>query len=245
MDMNLFDRFFYQGAGLRMAAQSQRPEAKTLRGVTGFLYQGGDLRIAKQSQRPEAETLRGMNFGLSFYQGVGLRIATAFRPWINGFVGRYRALALCSPRKSLRNTESRMGFTFGCLFFCLLSFQGFAQITGKTIKWKVASVRDIVTGASSTQFGDVVTYPTKVEFLPSRLATAQTVQTYTIKKTDSSWTDLDQDGSAVFQVEEGGKKGTVSIKRIRGKVWITLSIFDPNTKSIFDFACSGYEIISQ
>jgi hypothetical protein len=120
-----------------------------------------------------------------------------------------------------------------------------AQVTGKTIKWKVESVMDIVKGAPAAQLGDVITRPDKIEVLPSPTALSKGTQTYTITKATSTWTDLSQDGSIVFQVADGDKKGTVAIKRINGKVWITVSIFQQGARAIFDFKCTGYEIISQ
>ncbi|MFM9841175.1 MAG: hypothetical protein ACKVOQ_23125 [Cyclobacteriaceae bacterium] len=131
------------------------------------------------------------------------------------------------------------------LFLILLTSTGFAQINSKTIKWKVESVMDIVKGTVASQFGDVVTRPDKIEVHPSKVTSVQTVQTYVIKKTDTSWTDLEKDGSVLFQVADADKKGTVSIKRINGKLWITLGIFNQSTKTLFDFKCTGYEIISQ
>jgi hypothetical protein len=131
------------------------------------------------------------------------------------------------------------------LFSLLIIGYSQAQVTGKTIKWKIESVMDIAKGAPSAQFGDVITYPGKIEFLPAKSAAVQTVQTYTITKTDTSWTDLMTDGSAIFQVMSGDKKGTVSIKRINGKLWITLNVFSLNEKTLLDFKCAGYEIIPQ
>jgi hypothetical protein len=131
------------------------------------------------------------------------------------------------------------------VFSLLLVGHVSAQVTGKTIQWKVESVMDIVKGTPTSQFGDVITYPSKIEFLPAKGAAAQTVQTYTITKTDTSWTDLMMDGSVVFQVMSGDKKGMVSIKRINGKLWITLTIFALKDKALLDFKCAGYEIITQ
>jgi hypothetical protein len=120
-----------------------------------------------------------------------------------------------------------------------------AQVTGKTIKWKVESGMDVSKGAPTSQYGYVVTYQDKILFLPPANALAQIIQSFTIKNTTSTWTDLDKDGDAVFQVMDGDRKGTLSIKRINGKLWITLNVFSLNEKTLLDFKCAGYEIIPQ
>ena len=145
-------------------------------------------------------------------------------------------------RRQRGEVIGRKYFVF--IFFLLLTATSSAQLVGTTIIWKVESVRDVVTGLPSNQFGDVIVRPDRIEFFPSPSLPVGTAQTYAIKKTDTSWTDLAQDGRAIFQVENGNKKGSVIITKTNGKVWIALASFDQATKTMFDFKCSGHELVT-
>lgn len=118
----------------------------------------------------------------------------------------------------------------------------FSQVAGRNIRWNVTAVADVLTGGSrSHQFKQVITRPDKVDFIsPEGKLTASLA----IVSTSGTWSDLAADGMTTFKVEAGAQKGQVIVKRVRGRLSITLLLNQPDSHAIFDLDCSGFEVLN-
>ncbi len=116
-----------------------------------------------------------------------------------------------------------------------------AQISTRTIKWKVSGVQDVVAGRPTDHFKELISTPTKVDFISKNGVLAASIA---VVGSNGSWDNIDQDGGATLKVESGAQKGQLIFKRTGGKFFITMIILEGASRSIFDLSCSGYEFVT-
>lgn len=131
---------------------------------------------------------------------------------------------------------------FTCVFLFLISAGNcYAQISTRTIKWKVNAVQDVVAGKRTDHFKELVSSPAKIDFFSKN---GQLVSSMAVVGSTVDWADLDQDGTATLSVASGAQKGQLIFKKAKGKLFITMVIMEGAARSIFDLSCSGHELVT-
>jgi hypothetical protein len=121
-------------------------------------------------------------------------------------------------------------------------WSAFSQVEGRTIKWKVSTVTDVITGMRTDHFKEVVSRPGQVDFVSRN---GELAASLAITSRNGSWNDQATDGATTFKVEAGAQKGQVMFKRVAGRLLITLLLTEGDSRAIFDIDCSGFEVINQ
>ncbi len=134
----------------------------------------------------------------------------------------------------------KAGFTYFFLFLISVGICS-AQIATRTIKWKVSGVQDVVAGRPTDHFKELISTPTKVDFISKNGVLAASMA---VVGSNGSWDNIDQDGGATLKIESGAQKGQLIFKRTGGKFFITMIILEGASRSIFDLSCSGYEFVT-
>jgi len=125
----------------------------------------------------------------------------------------------------------------------LISSGLYAQnVTTQTIRWRVARVQEVNAGKVTEDADQVVSYgTTKIEW---QNAAGVVKRTFTISETNGSWTNVQNNGSVLYEVNEGERLGTVRIFRTASELTIRIALIkgdeDPD---FYELSIAGFETL--
>lgn len=92
------------------------------------------------------------------------------------------------------------------------------SITSATLTWRADACLDVNTGMSSATFDQLVSYGNaRIEW---RSIQGDLKRTFTILEVNGQWDNVNHAGSILYEVENGGRRGTVQFSRTGGAVTI-------------------------
>jgi len=128
--------------------------------------------------------------------------------------------------------------------FSLLSVGLYAQnITTQTIRWHISRTQDINAGRVSDDPDQIVSYgTTKIEWQDEQ---GVVKRTFTISETNGSWTNVQSNGSILYEVSEEERLGTIRIFRTSSELTIRITLIkgsdvDPN---FYEMSIANFETL--
>jgi len=109
------------------------------------------------------------------------------------------------------------------LLFILSSLGTMAQdITLTNLAWQITREDNINTGTFDDRGGAILSYGTnRVEWADAKGALMQTL---TIREVNGSWTNVQNNGTIVYEADTGGKPATVTFLRDAGQLRVTIAV---------------------
>jgi hypothetical protein len=129
------------------------------------------------------------------------------------------------------------------IIFLLLSAGLYAQnVSTQTIRWHVGRAQEINTGRVSEGEDQFVSYGiTKIEW---QNAQGVVKKTFTINETNGSWTNVQSNGSILYEVNVGEQLGTVKFFRTSSELTIRITLLkgdgDPD---LYEFSITSLETL--
>jgi len=109
------------------------------------------------------------------------------------------------------------------LLFILASFNTMAQnITSASLSWQITREDNINAGTFDDRGGAILSYGTnRVEWNDAK---GTLMQTLAIREVNGSWTNVQKNGTIVYEADSGGKIATVTFLRDAGQLRVTIAI---------------------
>jgi hypothetical protein len=96
------------------------------------------------------------------------------------------------------------------------------NITTQTIRWQINQTQEVNAGKISEDPDQIVSYgTTKIEWQNSQ---GIVKKTFTISETNGSWTNVQNNGSILYEVSAGEQLGTVRIFRNSSELTIRITM---------------------
>jgi hypothetical protein len=116
------------------------------------------------------------------------------------------------------------------------------NVATETIRWHIDRAQEVNSGKIVGEQDQVVSYGvTKIEWQDARSGVKKT---FTISETNGSWSDIKTNGSILYEVNEGTKRGTVAIIRNPDEFLIRITLIkaddDPD---IYELAITDFETL--
>jgi hypothetical protein len=94
------------------------------------------------------------------------------------------------------------------------------NITTQTLRWNVATTQEINTGKHTESADQIVSYGnTRIEWQDPKGAVKKT---FTITDINGSWTNVQSNGSVLYEVSIGEQQGTVTFIRTSGELTVRI-----------------------
>jgi len=109
------------------------------------------------------------------------------------------------------------------LLFILASFNTMAQnITSANLSWQITREDNINAGTFDDRGGAILSYGTnRVEWNDAK---GTLMQTLAIREVNGSWTNVQNNGTIVYEADSSGKPATVTFLRDAGQLRVTIAI---------------------
>jgi len=125
----------------------------------------------------------------------------------------------------------------------VLSASLYAQnVTSETIRWHVARVQEVNAGKVTEDADQVVSYgATKIEW---KNTAGVVKRTFTISETNGSWTNVQNNGSILYEVSEGERLGTIKIFRTASELTVRITLLkDDEDPDFYEMSIAGFETL--
>jgi hypothetical protein len=125
----------------------------------------------------------------------------------------------------------------------LLNIGLYAQnVTTQTIRWHIGRTQEINIGRVSEEPDQIVSYgTTKVEW---QSASGVVKKTFTISETNGSWTNVQNNGSVLYEVNVGEQPGTVRIFRTASELTIRITLLkDEGDPDLYEMSITSLETL--
>ena len=129
----------------------------------------------------------------------------------------------------------------------MLSLMGiglYAQnITTQTIRWHVGKTQEVNAGRVSEDPDQIVSYgTTKIEW---QNASGLVKKTFVISETNGSWTNVQSNGSILYEVNVGERLGTVRFFRTPSELTIRITLLkgDDTDPDLYEFSITSLETL--
>ena len=131
------------------------------------------------------------------------------------------------------------------LLLVLLTGGGiFAQdVTRQTIRWHIGKTQEVNAGRVSEEPDQIVCYgATKIEW---QSASGVVKKLFTISETNGSWTDVQNNGSILYEVNVGEQLGTVRFFRTTSELTIRITLLKGNDMDpdLYEFSITSLETL--
>ena len=116
------------------------------------------------------------------------------------------------------------------------------NVTTQTIRWHIGKTQEVNAGRVSEDPDQIVSYgTTKIEW---QNASGLVKKTFTISETNGSWTNVQTNGSILYEVSEGERLGTVRIFRTTSELTIRITLLkDDGEPDLYEFSITSLETL--
>lgn len=117
------------------------------------------------------------------------------------------------------------------------------DMTTQTIRWHVGKTQAVSAGHVSEDEDQIVSYgTTKIEW---RNASGLMKKTFTISETNGSWTNVQNDGSILYEINVGEQLGTVRFFRTASELTIRVTLLkgDDTDPDLYEFSITSLETL--
>jgi hypothetical protein len=124
-----------------------------------------------------------------------------------------------------------------------MSFGLYAQnVTTQTIRWHIGRTQEVNIGRVSDEPDQIVSYgTTKVEW---QSATGVVKKTFTVSETNGTWTNVQNNGSVLYEVNVSEQLGTVRIFRTASELTIRITLLkDDADPDLYEFSVTSLETL--
>ena len=126
----------------------------------------------------------------------------------------------------------------------LLSAGLYAQnVATQNMRWHIGKTQEINAGRVSEEPDQIVSYgTTNIEW---QNANGLVKKTFTISETNGSWTNVQANGSILYEVSEGERLGTVRIFRTASELTIRITLLkgDDTDPDLYEFSITSLETL--
>jgi hypothetical protein len=116
------------------------------------------------------------------------------------------------------------------------------NVATQTIRWHIGRTQEVNIGRISEDADQIVSYgTTKVEW---QSATGVIKKTFTISETNGSWTNVQNNGSVLYEVNVGEQPGTVRIFRTSHELTIRITLLkDDGDPDLYEMSITSFETL--
>jgi hypothetical protein len=120
---------------------------------------------------------------------------------------------------------------------CLLQAQ---DITSSTLRWNLSSVFIIDTGETIEKKSSIVSFSDHIEW---RKEDGTLDYALTILEPNGHWTNVNTNGSIVFEVDKQGNRGTISFEKDTGGTRIRIMLLNGDKSEAFELSVANIELL--